>query len=64
MVKKFICVGEKYKNLKTDEESIHFFRIGEIFLGKNGKEYAKLYTNPTQLLHIFEDKPKESKEDF
>lgn len=63
MPKKFICTGEPYES--GGEEKMSFKRIGEIFVGKNGKEYAKLYTIPGQLLHIFEDKPKESKgEDF
>jgi len=63
MVKKFICVGEPYKgNDGTDKMS--FKRIGELFTGKNGKEYAKIYTIPGQLLHVFEDKPKDAPEDF
>ena len=63
MVKKFICVGEPYES--NGEEKMSFKRIGELFTGKNGKEYAKLYTIPGQLLHVFEDKPKETKgEDF
>jgi hypothetical protein len=57
MAKKFICVGEPYES--NGEEKMSFKRIGELFTGKNGKEYAKLYTIPGQLLHVFEDKPKE-----
>ena len=34
-------------------------RLGDIFEGKNGKTYAKLYTIPGVLLHVFEDKKKD-----
>ncbi len=55
---KLIKVGEKYE--KNGEEKVAFKTIGEIFTGRNGKEYAKLYHMPGVLLHVFEDQPKES----
>lgn len=58
MVKKFICTGEPYES--GGEEKMSFKRVGEIFTGKNQKEYVKWYTLPGVLLHVFEDKPKET----
>lgn len=58
----YICVPEKYQ--KDGEEKVKFNRVGEVFKGKNGKTYAKLYSIPGVLLHVFEqdkkDEPKAS----
>jgi hypothetical protein len=62
MAKKFICIGEPY-TAANGEEKMSFKRIGEIFTGKNGKEYAKLYTIPGQLLHVFVDEPQPKKDE-
>ena len=62
MSKQFLCIGEKYE--KDGEEKIAWKRIGEMFIAKNGKQYVKLYHIPGALISVFEDKPKESKEDF
>ena len=63
MVKKYINVGEPY-TAADGSEKMSFKRVGELFTGKNGKEYVKFYTMPGVLLHVFEDKPKEDKGDF
>jgi hypothetical protein len=62
MSKSFMCIGEEYET--NGEKKVYWQRIGEIFIAKNGKQYAKLYHIPGRLISIFEDKPKESKEDF
>lgn len=56
MAKRYICIGEEYET--NGEKKVFWQRIGEIFSGKNGKEYAKLYHIPGKLLHIFEEKKK------
>ena len=56
MAKKFMCVGEPYE--ANGEKKVAWKRIGEIFIGKNGKEYAKIYHIPGALINIFEDQPK------
>jgi hypothetical protein len=61
MPKKFLCVGEKYE--KDGEEKIAWKRIGEIFTGKNEKEYAKLYMHPGMLISVFVDEPQKPKEE-
>ena len=53
---KYLCIGEKYQ--KDGEEKIAFKRIGELFTGKNGKDYAKIYTIPGALIHVFEAEQK------
>ena len=58
MARRFIKVGETYE--KDGGQKIAFKSIGEVFEGKNGKTYAKLYTMPGVLLHVMEDKPKET----
>ena len=58
MSKRFICVGEAYES--NGEKKIFWNRIGELFVGKNGKEYCKLYHIPNTLLNVFEDKKKEA----
>ena len=59
----FLCIGEPYES--NGEKKVAWKRIGELFIGKNGKQYAKLYHIPGELINIFEDKPKEaSPEDF
>ena len=50
---RYLCVGEKYTN-KQGDEKVAFKRIGELFTGKNGKEYAKIYHIPGILIHSFE----------
>ena len=56
-MKKYICSGEPYE--VNGEKKVRWNRIGEIFTAKSGKDYAKLYAMPGQLLSIFEDtKPK------
>ena len=62
-MKKFLCVGEPYK-AANGEDKVFFNRIGEMFESKAGKTYCKLYTMPGVLIHVFEEKAKESKEDF
>ena len=55
---KYLCIGEKYQ--KDGEEKIAFKRVGELFDGKNGKTYAKIYHIPNTLIHVFEaDQKKE-----
>jgi len=58
-MKKFICVGEPYE--KDGVKKVSYKRIGEIFTAKSGKEYAKLYFMPGQLLSVFNDEKKEEK---
>lgn len=58
----YLCIGEAYE--KDGEKKVAWKRIGEKFIAKNGKEYVKLYHIPGALINVFEDKPKESKEDF
>jgi hypothetical protein len=62
MAKSFLCIGEKYES--NGEEKMSWKRIGEMFIGGNGKQYIKLYHIPGALINVFEDKPKESKEEF
>ena len=58
---KWICVPESYMN-KQNEEKTSWNRIGKLIVGKNGKEYVKLFTMPNILCSVFEDKPKEEKQ--
>ena len=64
MSKQFLCIGEPYES--NGEKKVSWHRIGEMWLGKNGKPYAKIYIIPGKLIHVFEDeKKKETKvEDF
>ena len=62
MSKSFLCIGEEYDS--GGEKKVAWKRIGEMFVAKNGKQYVKLYHIPGALINVFEDKPKESKEDF
>ena len=57
MSKRFLCVGESYKNAQG-EDKVAWKRIGEIFTAKSGKEYAKLYMHPGVLISVFEDEQK------
>ncbi len=58
---KLLNVGEKYQ--KNGEEKVAFKAIGEIFTGRNGKEYAKLYHMPGILIHVFEEQKKDQAPD-
>ena len=60
---KYLCVPEKYE--KDGKEQVSWNRIGVLFDGKNGKQYAKLYHMPNTLIHVYEQKKKEEAgEDF
>lgn len=50
---KYLCVGESYE--KDGEKKVSWKRIGELFEGKNGKQYAKIYHMPGILINVFED---------
>ena len=54
---KYLCVGEKYES--GGEEKIAWKRLGEIFEGKNGKQYVKLYHMPGTLIHVYEQEKKQ-----
>lgn len=56
----FVKVGEYEKDGQTKPD---LKAIGELFTGKNGKEYGKLYSIPGQLLYVYEDKPKPAQQD-
>jgi len=56
---RYICARESYID-KEGTEKVKFNRLGTIFVAKNGKEYAKLYAIPNELLSVF---PYEKKED-
>jgi len=56
-----ICVPESYE--QNNEKKVRWNIIGTVFKGKNGKTYAKLFHMPGVLLHVFEQKKKETKED-
>lgn len=58
-MKKYICSGEPYE--VNGEKKVRWSRIGEIFTAKSGKDYAKLYIMPGQLLSIFDDEKKPAK---
>lgn len=55
---KYLCIGEEYTN-NAGEKKMAWKRIGELFTGKNGKEYAKIYTIPGTLIHVYEAEKKE-----
>lgn len=55
MSKRYICVREDYKNANGEDKAT-FLRVGEIFTGKNGKDYAKLYHIPKTVLYVFDEK--------
>jgi len=57
---KYLCVPEKYES--NGEEKVSWKRIGETFVGKNGKQYVKLYHMPGTLIHVYEEKKQESKQ--
>lgn len=59
---KYLCIAERYES--NGEKKVKWYRIGEMFEGKNGKQYAKLYANPSQLIHVFEKKKEEAKDDL
>lgn len=59
-MKNYLCVGERYE--KDGAKKTSWKRIGEIFEGKNGKTYVKIYHMPGTLISVFEDeKPNQSK---
>lgn len=60
MKKKYLCIGEEYDSNGTPK--VYWQRIGEMFTGKNGKEYVKLYHIPGKLIHLFDAEKKEEKE--
>lgn len=49
---KYLCVGEAYA--KDGKEKMSWKRIGEMFEGKNGKTYIKIYHMPGVLVNVFE----------
>lgn len=55
---KILKVGEKYQ--RNGEERVAFKAIGELFTGKNGKEYAKIYHMPGVLIHVFDEEKKQA----
>ena len=57
---KYLCVGEEYES--NGVKKMAWKRIGEIFSGKNGKQYVKLYHMPGTLIHVYEQEKKDSKE--
>lgn len=62
MAKRYLCVGEPYK-ASNGEDKVFFNRIGEMFESKAGKTYAKLYTMPGVLIHVFDEQKKEPQGD-
>lgn len=54
---KYLCVGDPYE--KDGVKKVSWKRIGELFEGKNGKEYVKLYHMPGTLINVFEAEKKE-----
>jgi len=50
---RYLCIGEKFA--ANGKEQIKWHRIGEMFTGKNGKDYCKVYHMAGQLIHVFED---------
>jgi len=63
---KYLCVGETYES--NGEKKVGWKRIGEMFSGKSGKQYVKLYHIPGVLIHVYEQtsesKKKETLEDI
>lgn len=55
---KDICVREVYTD-KDGTEKVSFRQLGVLFVGKNGKEYVKLYHIPNTLLSVLEQKKKD-----
>ena len=55
---RYLCIGEEYES--NGEKKMSWKRIGETFDGKNGKTYVKLYHIPKTLIHVFEEKKKET----
>lgn len=55
---KYLCVPEEYE--KNGEKKTSWNRIGVFIEGKNGKQYVKLYHIPGVLIHVYEEKKKES----
>ncbi len=54
---KDLCVRESY--VKDGVEKTSWNKIGIIFDGKEGRQYAKLHHMPGVLISVFEQKPKE-----
>lgn len=59
---KYLCIADKYE--KDGKEQISWKRIGELFDGKNGKQYAKLYHMPGTLVHVYEKERANNPEDM
>ena len=55
---KFLCIGEEYES--NGVKKMSWKRIGETFEGKTGKQYVKLYHIPGVLIHVYEEKKKET----
>jgi len=55
-----ICIPEEYE--RNGEKKVKWNKIGELFTGKNGKTYIKLYMIPNTLCHVFE--PKQDQDSF
>lgn len=49
---RYICTRESYTD-SNGNEKVKFNRLGTVFVAKNGKEYAKLYAIPNELLSVF-----------
>jgi hypothetical protein len=60
MAKKYLCIGQEYES--NGEKKMNWQRLGEMFEGKNGKQYVKLYHIPGALIHVFEDNKDAKKE--
>jgi len=59
---KYLCVGEEYQ--KDGVTKVGFKRIGELFNGKNGKTYCKLYHMPGTLIHVYDKEKANNPEDI
>lgn len=57
---RYLCIPEEFET--NGEKKTSWNRIGTIFEGKNGKTYAKLFTLPGVLIHVFDKEKKEAKE--
>ena len=58
---KDLCIREVY--MKDGQEKVSWNKIG-VLIETNGKQYVKLFHIPGQLISVFEQKPKEQKEDW
>lgn len=58
---KYLCIAEEYDS--GGEKKLSWKRIGELFDGKNGKQYVKLYHIPGALIHVFEKDKQSTQQD-